>query len=116
MAHWFQLGGFPMWFTLVFGVVTIAASVRYAARPERRYVPLTISLGAMTLLNGAFGFVAGLIMSLNGLPKAAADQRWVWMVGLGESLVNVAFALALVGLATMAMVVGTWRLARPTHA
>src|SRR5262245_58562050 len=116
MTHWFQLGGFPMWFTLVFGVLSIAASLRYAARPERRLVPLTISLGMMTLLNGAFGFVAGLIMSLNGLPKAAAAERWIWMVGLGESLVNIAFALALVGLATLAMVIGTWRLSRPTTA
>jgi hypothetical protein len=34
------------------------------------------------------------------------------MLGLGESLTNVALALALVALATLAMVVGTWKLAR----
>jgi hypothetical protein len=101
-----------MWLTLLFGGLAIAASVRYAARPERRYVPLTISLGTMTLLSGGLGFVTGLIRSLNGLPEVGADRRWIWMVGLGESLVNVAFALALMALATLAMVVGTWRLSR----
>jgi hypothetical protein len=114
MTNWFHLGGFPMWLTLGFGLLAIAASLRYATRPERRFVPLTITLGTMTLLNGALGFVTGLIVSLHGLPRAAAADRWIWMVGLGESLVNVAFALALVGLATLAMVVGTWRLSRPT--
>jgi hypothetical protein len=41
-----------------------------------------------------------------------ADRRWIWMLGLGESLVNVAFALALVAVATLAMVVGTWKVSR----
>jgi hypothetical protein len=56
--------------------------------------------------------VTGLIKSLGGLPNVDAERRWIWMLGFGESLVNVAFALALVAVATLAMVVGTWRLTR----
>jgi hypothetical protein len=112
MAEWFSLGGFPMWLTLVCGLLSIGAGARYAIRPERRFVPLVVSLGSMTLLTGLFGFVAGLVRSLNALDMVPADRRWIWMLGLGESLVNVAFALALVALATFAMVIGTWKIAR----
>jgi hypothetical protein len=95
--------------TLLFGALTIAVAARCALEPQRRLVPLALSLGGMTLLSGGFGFVTGLIKSLGCLPRAAPDERWVWMVGLGESLVNVAFALALAAFATLALVVGTWR-------
>ena len=112
MPNWFMLGGFAMWLTLVFGILTIVAAARYAARPSRAYVPLTLSLGVMTCLSGGLGFVTGLVKSLSLLPRVSPDERWIWMVGLGESLVNVAFALALVALATLAMIAGTWRIAR----
>ena len=112
MTAWFSFGGFPMWVTLLFGVLSIGAAARYAIRPERRYVPLVVSLGSMTFLSGLFGFVTGLAKSLNALDVVPADRRWIWMLGLGESLVNVAFALALVAVATLAMVVGTWKVSR----
>jgi biopolymer transport protein ExbB/TolQ len=112
MTEWFSLGGFPMWATLLFGVLSIGAAARYAIRPERRFVPLVVSLGSMTLLSGLFGFVTGLAKSLNALDAMPADRRWIWMLGLGESLVNVAFALALVAVATFATVVGTWKVSR----
>lgn len=112
MAQWFSLGGFPMWVTLLFGALSIGAAARYAIRPERRFVPLVVSLGIMTLFSGALGFVIGLMRSLNALDLVAAERRWIWMLGLGESLTNVALSLALVGLATFAMVVGSWKLSR----
>jgi hypothetical protein len=113
MPSWFRDGGFPMWITMTFGLLAIGASARYALQPLRRYVPLAISLGSMTLVSGAFGLVTGLIKSLRALPQVGPERRWIWMVGLGESLQNVAFALALVAVATLAITVGTWRLSRP---
>ena len=112
MMEWFSLGGYPMWVTLVFGVLSIGAAARYAVRPERRFVPLVVSLGSMTFLSGSLGFVAGVGQSLNALDLVPADRRWIWMLGVGESLVNVAFALSLVACATLAMVVGAWKLSR----
>ena len=112
MVQWFSLGGYPMWVTLLFGVFSIGAAARYAVRPERRFVPLVVSLGSMTFLSGSLGFVTGVIKSLNALDMVPADRRWIWMLGFGESLVNVAFALGLVGAATLAMVIGAWKIAR----
>lgn len=49
-------GWIPMYVTLLFGVFSMGAAARYAMRPERRFVPLVVSLGSMTLLCGLFGF------------------------------------------------------------
>jgi uncharacterized membrane protein HdeD (DUF308 family) len=84
MPNWFMAGGFAMWLTLVFGILTVVAAASYAARPSRAYVPLTLSLGVMTCLSGGLGFVTGLVKSLNALPRVSPDERWIWMVGLGE--------------------------------
>jgi hypothetical protein len=112
MVQWFSLGGYPMWVTLLFGALSIGAAARYAVKPERRFVPLVLSLGSMTFLSGSFGFVQGVVLSLNGLGGVPADRRWIWMLGVGESLVNVAFALGLVAVATLAMVIGAWKISR----
>jgi len=112
MSHWFQLGGIAMWPTSVLGILTIVVAFRYAVERERRTVPLVVGLGASTLMSGGLGFVTGLIKSLQAIPKVGPDERWIWLVGLGESLVNVALALALVGLATLTMAAGAWRHAR----
>ena len=61
MMQWFSLGGYPMWVTLLFGALSIAAAARYAVRPERRFVPLVVTLGSMTFLSGSLGFVTGVI-------------------------------------------------------
>ncbi|WP_437878537.1 hypothetical protein [Sorangium sp. So ce513] len=116
MAEAFHLGGWGMYPTLVFGLLLLAASVRYAISPERRFVPLQISLGILTLMAGGFGFVAGAIKSLTYMGAVPPDARWLWIVGLGESLNNIALALALLVLSSLAATVGAYRLSQMTPA
>ncbi len=112
MYEAFHLGGWGMYPTTVFGILWIGAALRYAVGPEKRFVPLQISLGIMTLLAGTLGFVTGLITSLVHLGEVGPDEKWISLIGLGESLVNIAHALALGVVATLAASVGALRLAR----
>jgi hypothetical protein len=111
MDQAFHNGGWGMYPTLVLGTLMIAASIAYALRPERQLVPLQISLGIMTLVVGSLGFVTGVIKSLTAIHQVPAEQRFIWLIGLGESLNNVALALTLVALGALAISVGAFRLA-----
>ncbi|WP_437759913.1 hypothetical protein [Sorangium sp. So ce1389] len=116
MAEAFHMGGWGMYPTLVFGLLLLAASVRYAISPERRFVPLQISLGILTLVSGGLGFVSGTIKSLTLVGAVPPDERWLWIVGLGESLHNVGLALALLILSSLAATVGAYRLSQANPA
>src|SRR5262249_53909638 len=70
MLEAFRLGGWGMFPTLIFGVLMIAATVRYAVRPERRFVPLQVTLGLLTLAAGCLGFVTGMIKTFLAMDSA----------------------------------------------
>ncbi|MFO0759446.1 MAG: hypothetical protein U0359_23335 [Byssovorax sp.] len=112
MREAFISGGWGMYPTLVFGLLMIGASVRYAIRPEKRAVPLLVSLGIMSLLSGALGFVTGVIKSFLAMGQVKPDERWIWMLGVGESLNVMALALVLALLASLVATVGVYRLSR----
>lgn len=114
MLEMFRLGGFGMLPTFAFGLMALAASIRYAIRPERRYVPLQITLNALTLVAGGFGFSTGVIKSLAAVGEVGADERWIWLIGVSESLHNLALAFGLVTLSALAASAGAFRLARAT--
>lgn len=112
MIEAFHLGGWGMYPTLVFGLLMLAASTRYAISPERRFVPLQVSLGIMTLMGGSLGFVTGLIKTFTSMAEVKPDDRWFWMLGVGESLNCLGLALMLLVLASLASSVGALRIAR----
>lgn len=112
MVEAFKMGGWGMYPTLVFGLLMLAASVRYAISPERRFVPLQISLGVLTLMAGTLGFVTGMIKSFGAIGEVPPDQRWIWLLGAGEALNCVGLALVLSILAALAASAGAFRLAR----
>ena len=111
MREAFYMGGWGMYPTAFFGLLMLGVSIRYALQPERRFLPLQISLGLVTLFSGALGFVTGLIASFSHLGEVPPDQKWISLVGVGESLHNVALALILVIVATLLASVGAVRLA-----
>ena len=114
MLEAFKLGGWGMWPTLLFGLLFVVASVRYAATPERRFVPLLVSLGVLTLVAGLLGFTTGLIATTQYLGHVAtAEQTQVFYAGFGESLHNVGLALLALMVGSLATTIGTLRGARP---
>lgn len=114
MVEAFYLGGWGMYPTALFGLLLIGASIRYAVKPEARVVPLQIALGLLTLFAGMLGFVTGLIATFSHMGNVPGDgsSKWIPLIGAGESLHNVALALALVIVAILAASVGAARIAR----
>lgn len=113
MREMFHTGGFGMYPTAIFGLILIAVAIRYAIKPESRYIPLQITLAILTLLSGALGFVTGIITSFSAMGGVPGDgsARWIPLIGAAESLYNVALALALIILGSIAASVGAARIA-----
>jgi hypothetical protein len=113
----FRDGGWGMYPTFVFGILLLGVAVRYASSPERRYVPLLVALNVATLVSGALGFVSGVIVTAHALSSEGVTAPTnISFFGVGEALNNVAFALLLVMVATMAASVGAWKLSREAEA
>jgi hypothetical protein len=114
MREIFHVGGFGMYPTALFGLLLIGVAIRYAVKPEARFIPLQITLGLLTLLAGMLGFVTGLITSFSHMGGVTGEgsSKWIPLIGAAESLHNVALALALVIVAVLAASVGAARLAR----
>src|SRR5437660_11887371 len=117
MREFFMEGGFGMYPTLVFGLLMIAVGAFYAARPERRFVPLLVALGVLTMAAGSLGFVTGVMKSFSAAAdyQPRVDASALAMKGTAESLCNIALALAMTVFAAIAAALGAWRLARATQ-
>ena len=113
MREMFHTGGFGMYPTAIFGLILIAVAIRYAIKPESRFVPLQITLGLLTLFSGALGFTTGIIASFSAMGGVPGDgsSKWIPFIGAAESLYNIALALALIIVGVIAASVGTARIA-----
>lgn len=113
MREIFHVGGFGMYPTALFGLLLIAASIRYAIKPESRLIPLQITLCLLTLFAGALGFTTGIITSFSAMGGVPGDgsAKWIPLIGAAESLHNVALALVLVIMAAIAASIGAGRIA-----
>jgi uncharacterized membrane protein HdeD (DUF308 family) len=88
-------GGWPMFPTLVLGIAALVLAVRYAARPERGQRALVNMVALVTLLMGILGTLLGVQLSANGIRDVGPDQKWIFLIGLAESLSCVLGALVL---------------------
>jgi hypothetical protein len=108
----FRDGGWGMYPTLVCGLVLVGAALKYALRPERRFVPLLVALNLLTLSAGALGFVSGVITTSRYLAGVGETRSTlVAFLGVGESLNNVGMALMFVTAGAIAVTLGAWKIA-----
>jgi hypothetical protein len=110
----FRDGGWGMYPTTLFGFFLVASAVLLLLRPERRWVPLVVSLGVMTFGAGLLGTATGLITTFRYLQKVPLpDQVQIAALGCAESLNNVVLALVIVVFSTLLASVAALRAAAP---
>lgn len=88
--------GFPVFAVLSFGLGSLALSVRQAVAPSPVLKPLLRSLILATVLLGVLGTAIGVQVSANAIGEVSPDKRWIFLIGLKESLHNLTIALVLV--------------------
>jgi hypothetical protein len=114
-STFFKEGGWGMFPTTIFGSLLLLAALLYALKPERRFVPLVLTFGAITMFSGLLGFSVGAIttfhavaMEVTGLEK----QHAITLLGLAESANNIVLALIGLVMASLVASVGAVRIAR----
>ena len=111
MSNFFEAGGWGMYPTTIFGVLLIASGIAYAAMPERRFVPLLVSMGVVVFGAGVLGCVTGFINTFLYIEKVAPEkQHTITLLGISESLNNIVLAFMFIVLATLIASVGALRL------
>ena len=108
----FKAGGFGMFPTLAFGILLLAVGIAYALDPARTLVSLFSILGIVEFLSGTLGAVMGVVTTFLYVAKLPEPQQYATtLVGLAESLHNVALAFVFIILATLVLAAGALRAA-----
>ncbi len=109
MGNAFHLGGWGMYPTAVAVLVLVAASIRYALKPDARKNPLLRQLSLLSFTVGALGTVTGCIKAFTAIEDPS--QTFYAVIGLGEALNCVAFGICGVVLGGIFIAIGRARLA-----
>jgi hypothetical protein len=116
MSDFYGDGGWTMYPTTLFGLLTVVSALVLALRPERRFLPLFLSLSALTLMTGFLGTMWG----VTGLVKAAAnadpaDVKTIMTACATQALNSLMLGSIFVVVAILAVASGALRvaLARP---
>lgn len=109
-----QEAGFPIWFVLVFGALTLLCCARYAAAPRPERLPLAGALGLATLFSTITALAADLATVghqgpafLAKHPGTPVDE--LLLQGGAESLSPVIIGFSLLTLAALLCALGCYR-------
>ena len=107
-------GGFPMWFLLLFGLLALAAALRFAQRPEPRHLRLAAALGLAT----AWTTLTATCAALAAVGKHAPEYQRshpgtslpeVVLLGFAESMSAGILGFTLLSLIALCIAVGFFR-------
>ena len=111
MIEFIREAGFGVFPTLAFGLAALFVGVRQLRDPERARVPVAGWLIALTVAAGALGAVTGLQASVSFIEQTS--DKWLFLIGLRESLNNLVVAFILSILTMLCLLGGQLRLGAP---
>lgn len=110
MLDLYSEGGWTMFPTTLFGVLAMGAAALIALRPERRFVPLVISLSVMTLCTAMLGSVIGVLGVVKASANAApADLTTIVTACATQALSSLLVAFLCLALAALGTAAGALR-------
>jgi hypothetical protein len=112
MTEFYAEGGWTMYPTTLFGLLALASAALLVARPERRFVPLFLSLNALTLFTGFLGTLWGLTGAVKATLNAApADVQTIVGACCTQALSSLLLASVFVVVGLMGAASGAVRVA-----
>jgi hypothetical protein len=105
MTDFIEEAGWGIYPVLIFGLTAFAVALWQVVLPRKERVTTATILMALTATAGVLGTAIGVQTSVRHITGVASDDRWIFLVGLRESLNNLVAALILMAL-TMLLLLG----------
>ncbi len=100
IIHQAGWGAYPV---ILFGVSAIVMAARNLMSPTKKHQTTTKWLMGLTVLAGVLGTATGVQASAQYITDVVAEKRWIFLIGLYESLHNLTMALVLVTIAMLGL-------------
>lgn len=112
MKMFMMEAGWGIYPVLLFGGAALVLAVTHAVRPMRSRYALVLGFSAATVLAGFLGALTGVQNTVLYVSKVVESERWLFLVGLRESLNNMVAAFVIVTIACLLVTVGSFRAER----
>jgi hypothetical protein len=114
MLTLFREGGFPMWFLLVFGGISLISGARFALNPDSARLRLALAMGAATLFTMITAISAAVATVGHHAPEYLARHPQmtlasVLLQGMAESLSPAILGSTVLTLAALFIALGCYR-------
>lgn len=107
--NYLMQGGPLIWLVLILGAVALVPALKYATAQRERDASMAVGGAVAAAIVALLATVIGFQKSVGGLREVAADDRWIYLWGLKESLNNVVIALMFAFLVAVLLMVGSYR-------
>src|SRR4051812_43750984 len=101
MPDFVREAGWPIYPILIVGALAVLVAARHALWPARGAGAIVAALAAATLLLGIAGTALGVQQSAGAIRDVAPEMRWIFLIGVKESLYNLVAATLLATLAAL---------------
>jgi len=109
MSAYLAAAGPLVWPVLVLALATVVLSAQYLRSGRLAFVPAALGVGACTVLLALLSVVVGYQLSVGALVGVEPDSRWIYLLGIAESLNALVLALAACALSALLLSAGGFR-------